>query len=108
MTRVPLVDLPRYLLFNATSRSLLPVHVQPDLLLAIWNGHIPLRRGNDGRFPRSRGSELFGQIYLNRQRCPFDGHLHVFHDSGLSVMDRAWGRPIRIMVQSVSRAVEEV
>ena len=45
---------------HSTSRSLLPVDVQPDLLLTIWYGHISLRRRNDGRLPRSRRSKLFG------------------------------------------------
>ena len=39
------------LVFEAMLRSLLPVHVQSDLLLPIWNGHIPLRRSNDDRLP---------------------------------------------------------
>ena len=88
IAHVPFVYLSRYLLFNESPRlvfpampqSLLPVHVQPDFLLAVWNGHISFRRGNDGGLPRSRGSELFGQIDLDRQCCPFDGQLHVLHD----------------------------
>ena len=61
-------------------RSLLSVHVQPDFLLAVRNGHIPLRRSKDDRLPRSRGAELFGEIYLDGQYGPLDGHLHVLHD----------------------------
>ena len=66
--------------FEAVPRSLLPVHVQPDFLLAVRNGHIPLRRSKDDCFPRSRGAELFGEIYLDGQYGPLDGHLHVLHD----------------------------
>ena len=55
-------------------QSLLPVHVQPDFLLAVSGCYIPLRRGSGGSVSRE-SAELFGQIYLDRQRCTFDGYL---------------------------------
>ena len=80
---------PRHPTLHHAAQSLFPVHVQPDLLLAVGNGHIPLRRGDDNRLSRSRGSELFRQIDCDRQSRPFDGHFYIFHDGGLSVMDNA-------------------
>jgi len=41
-------------------RSFFSIHVQPDFFFAVWNGHIPLCRGNDDRFPRRGGPKRFG------------------------------------------------
>lgn len=60
--------------------SLFPVHVEPDLLLSVRNGYISLRRSDDNGFPRSGGPKFLGQVHLDRQHGPFDGHLNVFHD----------------------------
>lgn len=92
-----------------SARSLLfLVDIQSDFFFAVLNGHISFGRGNDDGLPRGRGAELFGKIDLDREHRSLDGHLYIFHDGALSVMDEAPVRSVRIMVQPVHWAEEEV
>ena len=64
----------------ATPRdSLLPVHVQPDLLIPLGDGHVALGGGDDDRLAGGRRAELLGQVYLDGQDVAFDLHVHVLH-----------------------------
>src|SRR6266508_4253167 len=59
--------------------SLLPVDVQPDLLVPIGDGHVPLGRRDDGGLAGGGRPELLRQVHPDDEDVPLDLHLDVLH-----------------------------
>lgn len=59
--------------------SLLPIHVQPNLLVSLGNRHVAFGRIDDDRLSGGRRAELLGQVDGEGQNVAFDLHFYVLH-----------------------------
>src|SRR6266542_3376185 len=72
-------SIPDWTISSGRWSSLLPVDVQPDLLVPIGDGHVPLGRRDDDGLAGGGRPELLRQVHPDDEDVPLDLHLDVLH-----------------------------